>query len=38
MASDTEFPDHTLDLLVQVGPPFDTHARLRRMFGGHGIF
>ncbi|MBT5570955.1 MAG: TfoX/Sxy family protein [Alphaproteobacteria bacterium] len=38
MASDSEFPDYTLDLLVQVGPPFDTHARLRRMFGGHGIF
>ena len=38
MASDTEFPDRTLDQPVQVGPPFDTHARLRRMFGSHGIF
>lgn len=32
------FADHALDLFVRVGPPFDTGARLRRMFGGHGIF
>jgi len=38
MAPDTAFADHALDLLTQVGPPFDTDARLRRMFGGHGIF
>lgn len=38
MASDSEFPEHVLDLLVQVGPPFDTAAKLRRMFGGYGIF
>lgn len=38
MASDTEFPEYVLDLIAQVGPPFDTAARLRRMFGGHGIF
>ena len=38
MASDTEFPEHVLDLLMQVGAPFDPAARLRRMFGGYGIF
>lgn len=38
MASDSEFPEHVIDLLCQVGPPFDESARLRRMFGGHGIF
>lgn len=38
MASDTEFPEYVLDLIAQVGPPFDAAARLRRMFGGHGIF
>ena len=32
------FAEHALDLIVRVGPPFDTGARLRRMFGGHGIF
>ncbi len=32
------FAEHVLDLIVRVGPPFDTCARLRRMFGGHGIF
>ena len=38
MPPGNDFADHALDLLVQVGPPFDTCARLRRMFGGHGIF
>jgi DNA transformation protein len=38
MVSENEFPEHVLDLLAQVGAPFDTTARLRRMFGGHGIF
>lgn len=38
MASDSEFPEHIMDLLSQVGPPFADAARLRRMFGGHGLF
>jgi DNA transformation protein len=38
MASQAGYPEHVLDLLVQLGPPFDTGTRLRRMFGGHGIF
>lgn len=38
MAAKDAFAEHALDLLTQTGPPFDTGARLRRMFGGHGIF
>jgi DNA transformation protein len=33
-----EFAEHARDLLTRVGPPFDEGTRLRRMFGGHGIF
>jgi DNA transformation protein len=38
MVSDSEFPEHIIDLLSQVDPPFAGSARLRRMFGGYGIF
>jgi len=38
MASERGYPEYVLDLLMQVGPPFDTSTRLRRMFGGHGVF
>lgn len=38
MASDTGYPEHVLDVLMQVGGPFDRGTRLRRMFGGYGIF
>lgn len=38
MVPEGGYPEHVLDLLVQAGPPFDTGTRLRRMFGGHGVF
>lgn len=38
MTQGHEFAEHALDMLAAVGAPFDSCARLRRMFGGHGIF
>lgn len=38
MPTGQEFAEHACDLLASVGAPFDQGARLRRMFGGHGIF
>ena len=32
------FAEFTLDVLVQIGEPFESSVRLRRMFGGYGIF
>lgn len=38
MAPRNEFAEHAHDMLAAVGAPFDGGTRLRRMFGGHGIF
>lgn len=38
MPQGQEFAEHACDLLTRVGAPFDQGTRLRRMFGGHGIF
>ncbi|MEP4380336.1 MAG: TfoX/Sxy family protein [Alphaproteobacteria bacterium] len=38
MPQGQEFAEHARDLLTSVGAPFDQGTRLRRMFGGHGIF
>lgn len=38
MPSGQEFAEHACDLLASVGAPFDLGTKLRRMFGGHGIF
>lgn len=38
MRQGQEFGEHACDLLTGVGAPFDQGTRLRRMFGGHGIF
>lgn len=38
MPKGQEFAEHACDLLRAVGAPFDQGTRLRRMFGGHGIF
>ena len=32
------FAEFPLDVLVQIGEPFESSVRLRRMFGGYGIF
>lgn len=38
MASDIGYPEHVLDVLIQVGEPLDRGTRLRRIFSGYGIF
>jgi len=38
MPQGQEFAEHACDLLTSVGAPFDQGTKLRRMFGGHGIF
>ena len=32
------FAEHSLELIIRVGPPCDTGERLRRIISGHGIF